>query len=98
MNHCQHNEIQIVPLLDTLQILDISDEEYFGEKYREYISNSRLKLIDPEEGGSPELFKAGLSPAFSDAFYYGSAIHCLTLQPDDFSRPVRRPRPCRRAR
>lgn len=84
MNHCQHNEIQIVPLLDTLQILDISDEEYFGEKYREYISNSRLKLIDPEEGGSPELFKAGLSPAFSDAFYYGSAIHCLTLQPDDF--------------
>ena len=83
MNHCQHNEIQIVPLLDTLQILDISDEEYFGEKYREYISNSRLKLIDPEEGGSPELFKAGLSPAFSDAFYYGSAIHCLTLQPDE---------------
>lgn len=57
MNHCQHNEIQIVPLLDTLQILDISDEEYFGEKYREYISNSRLKLIDPEEGGSPEYLK-----------------------------------------
>lgn len=76
--------IKIIPILESLQLLDISDEEYFGEKYKDYISNSRLKLIDPNEGGSPELFEAGLSPSFSDAFYYGSAIHCLTLQPNDY--------------
>ena len=27
----------------------ISDEEYFPEKYRNYISNSRLKLINPDQ-------------------------------------------------
>ena len=50
------SEIKLTPVLSSIQILDISDEEYFGDKYKEYISNSRLKYIDPDEGGSPESF------------------------------------------
>ena len=80
----KHNDITITPILESLQLLDISDEEYFGEKYRGYISNSRLKLIDPTEGGSPELFEEGLKFSVSDSFYFGSAIHELVLQPEEF--------------
>ena len=50
----------ISPILESLQVLDIPDSEYFGEKYRDYISNSKLRLINPDEGGSPELWKQGL--------------------------------------
>ena len=58
----------ISPILESLQVLDIPDSEYFGEKYRDYISNSKLRLINPDEGGSPELWKQGLEPSYSDAF------------------------------
>ena len=44
-------EIKITPLIETIEYLDISDEEYFGDAYSDYISNSRLKLINPEQGG-----------------------------------------------
>lgn len=84
MSQCQHNEIQIIPILESLQILDISDEEYFGEKYKEHISNSKLKLINPKEGGSPESYLQGLPFTASDAFYFGSAVHELVLQPESF--------------
>ena len=49
-------EVKIYPLKDTVKRLKISDEEYFSKKYSGYISNSRLKYINPEEGGSIELF------------------------------------------
>lgn len=84
IENCSYKNIVITPLVETLQILDISDKEYFGPKYKNYISNSKLKLINPEEGGSPELWKAGLSPSFSDSFYFGNVVHCSVLQPDDF--------------
>lgn len=76
----------MIPLLDTIQLLDISDEEYFGPKYTNYISNSRLKLINPTQGGSPMLYKQGLgSSNASEALFRGSGVHCLVLQPDDFA-------------
>lgn len=87
----------ITPILDSLEILDISDEEYFGEKYKDYISNSKLRLINPSEGGSPELWKQGLQPAFSDAFLLGSAVHCSILQPDDYIVPDDMDRPTGKA-
>lgn len=43
-------EIKIIP--STFTLIKISDEEYFSAEYKDYISNSRLSLIDPIEGGS----------------------------------------------
>lgn len=70
--------------MDTIELLDISDEEYFSNTYSEYISNSRLKLINPDEGGNPEVYKKGLHDRYSDSLLFGSAVHELLLQPNDF--------------
>lgn len=80
------SEIKITPVLDTLQLIDISDEEYFGNKYSNYISNSRLNLLKKEYNGSPKKFFEGLSvnTLYSDSLQFGSAIHELVLQPESF--------------
>lgn len=78
------SDITVTPLLDTLQMEDISDEVYFSEKYSNYISNSRLKLIDPDEGGCPADFFEKKPVQRSDSLRFGSAVHTLTLQPEDF--------------
>lgn len=79
-------DIKIIPLIETIKFLEISDEEYFSEAYSDYISNSRLKLINPEQGGSPEAYLAGLGAdgRYSDSLYFGSAVHELVLQPESF--------------
>ena len=79
-------KIKVTPLLDTLRLEDISDEVYFGKKYSGYISNSRLSLINPEQGGSADKFIKGLAEnnIYSDSLIFGSAVHELILQPDDF--------------
>ena len=38
----QLSEIKLTPLLDTLQLIKISDAEYFSPKYGECISNSKI--------------------------------------------------------
>lgn len=80
------DSIKITPLLDTLRLEKIDDEEYFSEKYSNYISNSRLSLINPEQDNDPQAFFEGLSKhnKYSDALIFGSAVHELTLQPDLF--------------
>ena len=80
------DSIQIIPLLDTLRLQKIDDEEYFSEKYSNYISNSRLGLINPEQDNDPQAFFEGLSKhsKYSDALIFGSAVHELTLQPELF--------------
>ena len=35
------NDIKLNPLVETLKVLDITDEEYFGNGYREIISVTR---------------------------------------------------------
>lgn len=79
-------DIKITPLIETIKFLEISDEEYFGEKYADYISNSRLKLINPEQDGSPSAYLAGVGSEgrYSDSLYFGSAVHELVLQPESF--------------
>lgn len=79
-----YKEIVITPILESIQLLDISDDEYFSEKYKHYISNSSLKLINPEEGGSEELYTKGLSFSPNDSYVFGSAAHQLILQPEEF--------------
>lgn len=80
------NEIKITPLIDTLRLQKIDDEEYFSEKYSNYISNSRLGLINPEQDNDPKAFFEGLSKhsKYSDALIFGSAVHELALQKDLF--------------
>lgn len=57
------SEIKIAPLLDTLRLEKISDAVYFSEKYSDYVSNSRLGLLNPRQDGSPEKFFAGFKPS-----------------------------------
>lgn len=73
-------EITIVPA--SIQLIKMTDAEYFSKKYKDYISNSRLGLINPEEEGSPEKYDTGFTSAFSESFELGSAIHAMILQPD----------------
>ena len=80
------SEIKITPILDSLKLENISDEEYFSKKYENYVSNSRLSLINPEQDGCPKDFFEGLSKhnIYSDSLIFGSAIHELVLQPESF--------------
>ena len=81
----QLSEIKLTPLIDTLQLVKISDAEYFSPKYGNYISNSRLGLLNPQQGGSPESFFTGFKDeGFNSSFQLGSAVHELCLQPEYF--------------
>ena len=75
--------IKITPLLDTLRLEDISDDEYFSEKYSKYISNSRLGLLKSK--GAAAFFE-GLKNdgSYNSSFAFGSALHELVLQPESF--------------
>ena len=55
-----HKAIKLTPLMETIHFVEMSDEEYFSEKYADYISNSKLALINPEQDGSPEIYLEGL--------------------------------------
>ena len=60
---------------------DIPDSEYFKIKR---LSNSKLKLINPTEGGSPELFLQGIPFKYNVSLLLGTAVHTQLLQPEDF--------------
>lgn len=68
-----------------VQRLKVSDEDYFKGSLKDYISNSRLALINEAQGGSADIF---VKPVQKDeevrAFRLGSAIHQLFLEPDKF--------------
>lgn len=72
--------IEIVP--NSIELVKMDDVTYFSEPYKDYISNSKLGLINEEEGGSEEKFLSGFKSSFSDSFELGSAVHALVLQPD----------------
>ena len=78
-------DFEIIPLYNTVRHAKISDEEYFSSKYKSYISNSRLKLIDSEEGGDPDKYKNGLKSSFNPSFQIGSGVHTQILQPEEFT-------------
>lgn len=73
-------EIQID--IDTIQLLKMDDSTYFSEKYKDYISNSKLSLINPEEGGSFDKFENGFDSKYSASYELGSAVHNMVLQPE----------------
>ena len=37
--------------LDSIELIRLSDKEYFSSKYKEYISNSRLGFLNEDEDG-----------------------------------------------
>ena len=73
-------QIEIIP--ESIKLMKMSDEEYFSSSYSNYISNSKLSLIDPTEDGSPEKYKAGFTGSSSASFELGSAVHAIVLQED----------------
>lgn len=77
-------EIKLRPLLETLRLEKISDSVYFSETYKNYVSNSRLGLINPRQEGSPDKFFTGFTNFYSPSLIIGSAIHELVLQPESF--------------
>lgn len=81
-----HKKVKLTPLMGTIQFIEMNDEEYFSAKYADYISNSKLALINPEQDGSPEMYLEGLGKhgKYSDSLTLGSAVHELTLQQEKF--------------
>lgn len=77
--------LEIIP--ESIQCIKMTDAEYFSDKYKDYISNSKLALINPDQGGSPEKYKEGFTGNFNDSFEVGSAVHGTLLQPDEFIVP-----------
>ena len=85
MEKIKFSDFTITPVIHSAKRLKIDDAEYFSPTYGKYISNSRLKLINPEEGGSPILYKNGLQGISTASLALGSAIHELFLQEDSFT-------------
>ncbi|WP_287385699.1 PD-(D/E)XK nuclease family protein [Lachnospira sp.] len=75
-------EIELIP--DSIKYIQMDDERYFSKEFSNCISNSKLSLINPEQGGSKEKYLNGLGKNCSDSLVFGSAVHELVLQPDDF--------------
>ena len=73
-------KIEIIP--ESIQFLKMSDEEYFSAKYKSYVSNSKIGMLNPQEGGSLEKFKEGFKSEYSASFELGSAVHAMILQPE----------------
>ena len=83
MEKVKFSDFQIKIDINSVCKKEISDEEYFSPKYGHYISNSRLKNIDPLAGGSPAKYK--LNPKISsDSLRIGSTVHECLLQPGEF--------------
>ena len=69
------SDIRLEPLLDTLRLEKIDDKIYFSSPiYKNRISNSRLGLLNPRTGGSPEKFFSGFKTSFNPSFALGKYI------------------------
>ena len=73
--------IKITPLLETLRLEDISDEEYFSEYRKDYISNSRLGVLKKD---GVKAFFEGIPQVYNPSFETGSLIHTMVLQDEDY--------------
>ena len=74
-------QIKITPLIDTLKLENISDEEYFSEYKKDYISNSRLGVLVKD---GVEAFFKGIPQVYNPSFETGSLIHTMVLQGNDY--------------
>lgn len=86
MNKNSLNDLNVMLLNDTAERLEnIPDSDYFGEKFKGYVSNSALTLINPDQGGSALKFLSGFSDKkTSTALETGTAVHQLLLESDKY--------------
>lgn len=83
MEKVKRSDFKISLDINSVRREEMSDETYFSSTYKNYISNSRLKWIDPSANGSPVLFQN--PPKLStDSLRIGSCIHECLLQPEEF--------------
>lgn len=61
-------QIKITPLLDTLKLENISDDIYFSEYRKDFISNSRLGVLKKE--GAKAFFE-GIPWSYNPSFETG---------------------------
>ena len=73
--------IKITPILESLRLENISDEEYFSEYKKDYISNSRLGVLVKD---GVEAFFKGIPQVYNPSFETGSLIHTMVLQGNDY--------------
>lgn len=78
------SDFEVIPIIDTVRQLEMTDEEYFSPKYGKYVSNSRLNLINPKRGGSPESYIENAHTS-TNSLNIGSAVHEILLQPESFN-------------
>lgn len=62
--------LEIIP--DSIRLIKLKDEEYFSKAFNIYISNSKLSLLNPEEGGSVKKYLNGFSDSFNESFSLGA--------------------------
>ena len=72
-------QIKITPILDSLKLEDISDKEYFGKKFSNYISNSRLGVLKKD---GVKVFFEGIPQTYNPSFEFGSLVHQQVLEPN----------------
>lgn len=77
------SDFEIVPIMKSVHKEEISDAQYFGKSYSRYISNSRLKWINPDTEGSPELYQ-NPPKLTTSSLSIGSNVHEVLLQPEEF--------------
>lgn len=74
--------IKITPILDSLKLENFSDDEYFSEKFSNYISNSRLGILKKE--GAKAFFEGFKKQDYNYSFDFGGKLHQLVLQPESY--------------
>lgn len=84
MDKIKFSDFKIIVIPKSIERLKISDSEYFSEKYKDYISNSKLKYINPTQNGSPVIYKQGIIQENTSSLSLGSSVHELLLQSDEF--------------
>lgn len=83
MESIKFSDFQIIPITSSVRRVDMSDEIYFSSTYKDYVSNSRLSLVNPEQDGSGK--KYFNPPRFTtQSLAIGSSVHELLLQPSEF--------------
>lgn len=93
MKQVNLNDFIIVPIEGSIRREKISDEIYFSSKYKYCTSNSKLRDINPEQGGSPKIYFEGSCNKKSSSLNLGSGVHQLILEQDEFFIPDELGRP-----
>lgn len=85
MKQIKLSDIQMIPLKKSVKRIEMSDERYFSDEFKDYVSNSSLKYINPEQGGSLKEFFTGNHHFSSSSLILGSCVHTQILQPEEFT-------------